>query len=166
MIIDYVGLPGFHKTLNISSRIKRVSKTAQRVNATFIFKKPWPDSFSNVLTVYTFDHGMMKGLFTRTFYNTCQILADKTHGMLYKPVHQYVPYFPSSCPIPAGTWYVNNVEVPRYRKDWDADLQALIPLLVPESDKWRLEFENFDGNGTRLGIFRIELRLLNEFMSQ
>lgn len=61
---------------------------------------------------------------------------------------------------------MNNIEIPRYRKDWGLDLKALVPLLVPESDKWRIDFENFYENGTRLGLVRIEFRLLNEFMSQ
>lgn len=94
------------------------------------------------------------------------MLTNKSNGMLYETVHQLCPDFPSTCPIPAGTWHVNNVEIQRYRKDWGRDLQVLIPPLVPESDKWRLDFENFDKDNKSLGVTRIEVRLLNEFMSQ
>uniref|UniRef100_A0A336LRF7 CSON010280 protein n=1 Tax=Culicoides sonorensis TaxID=179676 RepID=A0A336LRF7_CULSO len=166
MIVEFAGTIGDHKALNIESKIKRVSKTMYKVNATLTFKEPWPDSISNVLTVYTFDHGMMKGLLTRTYYHSCEMLTNNKTGLLYKSVHSYVPDFPNKCPIPPGTWYIKDAEIPRYRKDWDPDLKTIVPPLLPESDKWRLEFDNLDGNGTKLGSLRVDVKFLNEFMSQ
>lgn len=78
---------------------------------------------------------------------------------------KYFPNLPQKCPFMPGNYTYGPIAVQRYRKDWDSSLKFLIPPLIPEADKWRMDMEYFRNNDTKkiLQIGRIVARIFNKY---
>lgn len=146
-----------------SARVRRINKTTQIVTGYWNIIQPFSDEIDGILYISSMDHGMWKRLFQRTFTKLCSMVT--IGGRMHDVFKKYFPNLPQKCPFMPGNYTYGPIAVQRYRKDWDSSLKFLIPPLIPEADKWRMDMEYFRNNDTKkiLQIGRIVARIFNKY---
>lgn len=117
------------------------------------------------VNVYRQDAGGWHPLFQRKLPKVCSKMFEK-NGLCYGIKEQFFPDLPDGCPLPPDTYKISNLIVPRYRQDWNKDMQQLIPPMVPSADKWRVDTKIFNEENEFLVLIRVEARLINKYSSQ
>lgn len=144
-------------------RIRRINKTTQIVTGYWHVKQPFSCDIDGTIYISKMDHGMWRRLFQRTFSDLCSMILK--NGYAYHIFKKYFPNLPNKCPIVPGNYTYTPVAVARYRKDWDPSLQYMIPPVIPDADKYRLDIEYFWNNDSKtiLQIGRIDVRIFNKY---
>lgn len=165
MIVVYAGTPDDWPFDTISTRIKRINKTHQILNPVWVLNAPFGDDLYSEINVYRQDGGGWHPLFKRFMDKMCSFWFDKD-GMAHGVKMTFFPDLPDECPVKPAVYNMSPIIIPRYRKDWHPELQALIPPMVPSADKWRVDCKLFSAEKEQLGLLRFEFRLINRFSSQ
>lgn len=135
------------------------------VQPTWVLNAPFGDDLTSEVNVYRQDAGGWHPLFKRFKDKMCSTWFDKD-GMAHGIKMTFTPSLPDECPVKAGVYNMSQIIIPRYRKDWRPEMQALIPPMVPSADKWRVDCKLFSPEKEVLGVLRFEFRLINQFSSQ
>lgn len=145
-------------------RIRRINKTTQIVTGYWHVIQPFSNDIDGTVYFSKMDHGMWRRLGQRTFVNVCSMMI-MSGGWFYHTLGKYFPNLPNKCPIMPGNYSYTPIAFERYRKNWDPSLQFVIPPMIPEGDKYRVECEYFRHNDTEtiLQIGRIDVRIFNKY---
>uniref|UniRef100_A0A336LXY1 CSON007808 protein n=1 Tax=Culicoides sonorensis TaxID=179676 RepID=A0A336LXY1_CULSO len=146
-----------------NARIRRINKTTQIISGYWNIIEPFSDDYFGIFYVSKMDHGMWRRLSQRTFDKLCSLVADG--GMAHDLFMTYFESLPKTCPIMPGNYTYGPIPVWRYRKDWDSAVKFIIPPIIPDADKWRIEMTYHHINDTEkvLQIGRIDTRVFNQF---
>lgn len=166
IILVFIGTPEQNYTQGImETRFRRINKTHQGMEGNYFLKAPITDDLEMEIDVYRRDGGGWHPYFKRFFKKICSEW-HMPDGFLYGFTKAFMPSLPEGCPFKAGNYTLAPIVVPRYRKDWEATLQKLIPPMMPASDTWRVDCKLYDAKATYLGTLRLDARLINRFSSQ
>lgn len=128
-------------------------------------KQDLTDDLHADMDVYRQDHGGWHSLFKRFFNKLCSENFLKT-GLGYGFTTVLLPMIPEKCPQTPNSYNLTRRVLPRYRREWTPEMQALIPPLVPSADKWRIDVKIYNNDKDLISMYRIEMRLINRFSSQ
>lgn len=149
----------------MNTRLKRINKTHQKMEGVLHMKQAFTDNLELEVDFYRQDGGGWHPYVKRFFKKACtEWFTDK--GFFYGFKKTFVPSLPDGCPFKPAVYNLTPLVITRYRKDWDEQLQFLIPPMVPASDKWRVDTKIYGENMTFTGMLRLDVRLINKFMSQ
>lgn len=128
-------------------------------------KEPFTNDLELEVDVFRRDGGGWHPFFKRFFKNACEEWFT-SKGFFYGFKKTFVPSLPDGCPFQTGMHNLTPLVVPRYRKDWDEQLKALIPPMLPAADTWRVDSKIYDAESNYKGTLRLDARLINRFSSQ
>lgn len=152
-----------NKFFDASARMRRINKTTQVITGFWEIKEPFTDEIDCTIYLSSMDHGIWKRLFQRSFTKLCSMVVSG--GLFHPSFHKYFPNLPSKCPFAPGNYTYGPIAFHRYRKDWDTDLKFLIPPLIPEANKWRVDVHYYKNGKSNdiLQIGRVDVRIFNKF---
>lgn len=166
MILVYYGTPEKNYSLGtIETRIRRINKTHQQLEGIYVVKQPVMDEMEIEVNVYRQDGGGWHPYGKRFFKKACSFFHTP-EGMGYPASKTFMSSVPIGCPLKTGNYTLTPVIVPRYRKDWDPNLQKIILPMLPAADTWRVEAKFYDAKKTHVCTYRCDARLINRFSSQ
>lgn len=166
MILVFYGTPeeNYSQCL-MSTRIRRINKTHQIVQGTYVVKQPITNDLEAEVDVYRRDGGGWHPFVKRMFKKVCTEMHT-TNGTGYGMTKTFTPSLPVGCPFKAGNYTLAPVVVPRYRKDWNPYLQRVILPMLPSADTWRIDTKIYDAQKKHICSLRVDARLINRFSSQ
>lgn len=163
LIIDKIDVPyGKDSFFDANITVARTSGRTMIADGTYIFRQSLAERVSNEMIISHLNNGMWTRTFIHRFDSFCRNFI-MPGGTFYNIKTKFFKDLPDRCPLRSGEQHhLKKVIFSRFREDWDAGLKSVIPPVMPDAEKYRLEIVFYNERNRKIGLLRGEGRFLDK----